>query len=471
MSSDLNNVGSITVGHVRSDFVVLSDAFRREQTARSHHHINHHVNNTVIYDVSTELTLEFVVAPPSNLKQKNGGDRHRSKLLSAWQTILSPRKLLASFLGSHNLKRQALRWFAPFLRTRWLQHTMLSAVRFFSWILTAAVLAAPMWSLDFGAAASSSFSRVRGSARGVGCPRMSLNREGLDDPATRYAIPVVSDRLDEGRQLQMMKKKKKKKPSMTMAPSTATGKGMGMGVGTSKSKSNTAAPTGCMSSTSISKSKSKFKSKSQATANNTLCIDTRIDTPVPSLRPSECPTSAPSLRPSESPTSTSAPSLQPTLQPTSEFCRSLETYPTNGHLYTFVTTDGRLTWPEAKEAAEALPDCCGAKAHLATISSAGEDSNLYGLAVRNDPFGGCRRRLSEEDELARGLQVKNNFFCGAWIGMSFVDSGFEWVTSELYPGPYTNWAGSIKPDGFYPYAAMFINALWSCAQGSAMAYF
>ena len=176
----------------------------------------------------------------------------------------------------------------------------------------------------------------------------------------------------------------------------------------------------------------KSKSKSKSTSNSTLlCLDTT--------------TSAPAIQPS-----TAAPSPPPT----NAFCGTLDTNPTNGHRYAFVTADGELTWPDANSAAEstALPECCGANAHSATISSDDENTYLFDLAARTVTFDNCgtRRRLPEEEDNApgeRSLQLGPKA-CKGWIGLSYVPNAaaFQWVTTEPYSGPYIHWGFGTEPN-------------------------
>jgi len=137
--------------------------------------------------------------------------------------------------------------------------------------------------------------------------------------------------------------------------------------------------------------------------------------------------------------------------------------------------EGFLTWPDAKVAAEALPECCGSKAHLATISSQGENTYLFDLAARPVTFNcGEGRRRPEEIDPERQLQFGPNT-CEGWIGLSYVDFlAFEWVTSEPFPGPYTNWGLGFTPgDGNnYPYVHMFFNdGRWYNANNDTLAYY
>ena len=95
----------------------------------------------------------------------------------------------------------------------------------------------------------------------------------------------------------------------------------------------------------------------------------------------------------------------------------------NGHLYEAVYVEDRITWSEAKAAA----DAAGPNSYLATIGSAQENAFVYSLVT--DPKFWRTYAVNAE---------------GPWLGGYLDGNEWKWVTGE--PFVYTNWGG-VEPFG------------------------
>jgi len=110
--------------------------------------------------------------------------------------------------------------------------------------------------------------------------------------------------------------------------------------------------------------------------------------------------------------------------------------PANGHYYELVTlVDISMTWSEARDAAAAMT-FNGMPGHLATVTSASEDSFI----VSTWPGIGSSTRV--------------------WIGGTdaAIEGNWQWITSESWS--YTNWGGG-EPSGDGNCLEYWDNSQWN----------
>lgn len=100
----------------------------------------------------------------------------------------------------------------------------------------------------------------------------------------------------------------------------------------------------------------------------------------------------------------------------------------SSNLHWYEAIAGEFDWSEARDAAESLPWIDGVQGHLATLTSAGEDTWVWGnlgVDLYRYYLGGFQDPDFDEPNLA-----------------SYAD-GWQWVTGETWA--YTNWT-SGKPN-------------------------
>lgn len=139
----------------------------------------------------------------------------------------------------------------------------------------------------------------------------------------------------------------------------------------------------------------------------------------PSRAPSSHPSATPSRLPSRSPSST--PSYSPSEEPTGvPYCNTLVRH-TNGHLYGRLELPRGETWLVARDLVNGLEDCCGARPHLAAITS-----------------------QDENDLLVRSFAGYEN-----WIGLTNRGQSnravFLWDSTNETTGSYDNWCSPQDP--------------------------
>jgi hypothetical protein len=96
--------------------------------------------------------------------------------------------------------------------------------------------------------------------------------------------------------------------------------------------------------------------------------------------------------------------------------------PANGHWYQYIRLQERITWPDARAAAERL-SFAGYRGHLATVTSATENQFVSQLTTAQGPLG---------DIWIGGYQERGR------PGYSEPAGGWRWVTGE--PWSYTSWS-------------------------------